>query len=41
MKLVIGVGTSIGMCYVARENEESRFDVYPSEVSMMRMPAFN
>ena len=41
MKLLIGVGTSLGVCFIARENENDNFDVFPSEACMVRMPIYN
>jgi glucokinase len=41
MKLLIGVGTSLGVCFMARESEEDNFSVFPSETCMVRMPTFN
>jgi glucokinase len=41
MKLLIGIGTSLGVCYIARETEQDKFEVYPSEASTVRMPLYN
>src|SRR5687767_15095589 len=41
MKLLVGVGTSLGVCFMARESNNETFDVFPSESCMVRMPAYN
>ena len=41
MKLLTGIGTSFGVCFIAREFETDPFEVYPSEASMINMPLYN
>lgn len=41
MKLLTGIGTSFGVCFIARETEQDTFEVFPSEASTVRMPLYN
>ncbi len=40
-KIVYGVGTSIGMAFMMRPDEESNYYHYPSEVGAIAFPQHN
>lgn len=41
VKLAVGLGTGLGVCYLARESKDDSFTVFASEACMVKMPLYN
>lgn len=41
VKLVYGIGTGLGVCILARPDEDSQYNAYPSEAGMVKMQYYN
>ena len=41
LRLAVGLGSGLGVCYLAREFEHENFTVFPSESCMVKYPIYN